>query len=96
VQVFGAEVLGLFLDVFDQIRTLDAFREAGEIFDEGGDGKLAAGLVSGDDERFQVCSRGVDRRCVSGAAGAQNDQFVHGNPHRNKAAGLGWFIAGRR
>ncbi len=78
VQVFGAEVLGLLLDVFHQQRALDAVGKAGEIFDQRGERELAAGFVSGDDQRFQVGSRGIDGGGVSGAARADDDHVEHG------------------
>ncbi len=49
VQIFGAEVLGLFLDVFHQQGAVDAVRKSREVFDQRGERQLAAGFVSGDD-----------------------------------------------
>ena len=77
VQVIGAEVLGLLLDVFHQHGAVDALGKSWEIFDQRGERELAAGLVSSDHEGFQIGSRGVDGGGVSGAAGADDDDVVH-------------------
>ena len=46
VDELGAEVLGLALDVIDQHGAIDPVGEAGEVFDQRGEGKLSAGLVA--------------------------------------------------
>ena len=79
VQVLGAEMLGLLLDVFDQFGAVDAFGKAREIFDQSGERELAAGLVSSDDQGLEIGARGVDGRGVAGAAGADDDDIMHGN-----------------
>lgn len=70
---FGAETRGLLTHVLDELRTLNAFGPAGEIFDEGGDGELATGFVAFEEERTEVGARAVDCCCESGAAGAEDD-----------------------
>ncbi len=70
---FCAEAGGLLAHVLDELGALDAFRPAGEIFDEGGDGELAAGLVSFKDEGAEVGTGRVDGGGEAGAAGAKND-----------------------
>ena len=77
VQVLGAEMLGLLLDVLDQDGAVDAFGKSREIFDQRGERELAAGLVSGDDEGLQIGAGGVDGGGVAGAAGADDDHIVH-------------------
>ncbi len=72
----GAEALGLLLHVFDEFGALDAVGPAGEVFDEGGDGKLAAGLVAFKDEGLEVGAGGVDGGGEAGAAGAEDDEVA--------------------
>ncbi len=69
----GTEAGGLLLHVLDEFGTLDALGPAGEVFDEGGDGELTAGLVAFEDERLEVGAGGVDGGGEAGAAGAQDD-----------------------
>jgi hypothetical protein len=73
-----AELLGLRLHVHHQLRPHDAIREAGEVFDLRGRGELAAGHVAGEDQGLQIGASGVNRRCVAGAAGADDDDVFHG------------------
>ena len=68
---------GLLLHVLDELGALDAFGPAGEIFDERGDGELAAGLVAFKDEGLEVGTRGVDGGGEAGAAGAEDDGVAH-------------------
>lgn len=74
----GAEARRLLLHVVDELGALDAVGPAGEVFDEGGDGELAAGLVAFEDERLEVGARGVDGSSQSCAAGAQDDGVANG------------------
>ncbi len=79
--VFGAETLRLLAHVLDQLRSHDSFGEAGKVFHQRGERKLAAGLVALDHERFQIGARRVKRGGVSGAAGTDDDDvagFAHG------------------
>ncbi len=69
----GTEAGGLLLHVLDEFGTLDALGPAGEVFDEGGDGELAAGLVAFEDERLEVGAGCVDGGGEAGAAGAEDD-----------------------
>ena len=66
--------VGLLLHVLDELGALDAFGPAGKVFDQGGDGELAAGLVALEDERLEVGARGVDGGGEAGAAGAEDDE----------------------
>ena len=75
----GAEARGLLLHVFDELGTLYALGPAGEVFDESGDGELAAGLVAFEDEGFEVGAAGVDGGGEAGAAGAEDDDIANGS-----------------
>ena len=77
----GAEAGGLLLHVLDELGALDALGPAGEVFDQGGDGELAAGLVAFDDERLEVGARGVDGCGEAGAAGSEDDGVAYGVGH---------------
>jgi hypothetical protein len=72
----GAEADGLLLHVLDKVGALDAFGPAGKVFDQGGDGELAAGLVAFEDERLEVGACSVDGGGESGAAGAEDDSVA--------------------
>jgi hypothetical protein len=69
----GAKANGLLLHVLDEVGALDAFGPAGEVFYQGGDGELAAGLMAFEDEGLEVRACGVDGGGESGAAGAEDD-----------------------
>src|SRR4029077_10859169 len=56
-----AEFLRLLAHVFDELRPHDAVGEPGIILNVGSEGKLAAGLVPVQNERFQVGARSVNR-----------------------------------
>ena len=68
-----AKAGGLLLHVLDELGTLNAVGPAGKVLHQRGDGKLAAGLVALQNQRFQIGARGVDSCGEPGAAGAQND-----------------------
>src|ERR1700675_2994717 len=74
--VFGAEALGLLPHVLDQFGALDSIRKAGKVFDQRGDGELAAWLVALDDERLEIGARAIKRRSVPGAARADDDDVA--------------------
>ena len=78
---FGAEARGLLAHVLDELGPLDALGKAGEVFDQGGDGELATGLVSFEDERLEVGARGIDGGGESGAAGAEDDGIENSIRH---------------
>ena len=65
---FGSEANSLLLHVLDEVRALYALGPAGKVFNQRGDGELAAGLVAFEDERFEVGAAGVDGGSESGAA----------------------------
>ena len=73
----GAEPLGLGFHVHDEHRAVDAIDEAREIFDEGGGGKLAAGLAALEDQGLEAGAGGVDGGGKACAAGADDDHFFH-------------------
>ena len=56
----GTEADGLLLHVLDELGTLDALGPAGKVFDQRGDGELAAGLVAFEDEGLEVGAGSVD------------------------------------
>ena len=72
----GAEAGGLLLHVLDELGALDALGPAGEVFDERGDGELAAGLVAFEDEGLEVGAGGVDGGGKAGASGAEDDSVA--------------------
>jgi len=69
----GAEALRLLLHVLDELRALDAFRPAGEVLDQRGDGELSARLVAFQDQRLEVGAGRVNGCSESCAAGAKDD-----------------------
>jgi hypothetical protein len=72
-----AKAGGLLPHVLNQLGSLNAFRPTGEVFDQGGDGKLAARLVAFQDQGAEVGARRVDGGSESGAAGAKDDRFAN-------------------
>lgn len=72
-----AEASGLRLDVHDEVGALDAFGEAGKVFDEGGGGELSTWLMAFENEWGQVCAGGVNSGSEAGATRADNDEFFH-------------------
>jgi len=73
----GAEARGLLLHVLDELRALNPFGPSGEVFDQGGDGELASGLVAFEDERLEVGARGIDGGGEAGATGAEDDGIAN-------------------
>ena len=71
-----SEFFGLRVHIQDQLRAVDAFRKAWEIFDHRGRGKLPARLAAFEHERTQVCAGGINRRRQSSAAAAYNDDLL--------------------
>ena len=69
----GAEADCLLLHVLDQLGTLNAVGPAGKVFDQRGDGQLAAGLVAFEHQGLEVRAGGVDGGGQSGAAGTEDD-----------------------
>src|SRR6516164_3631611 len=72
----GAETLSLAPKHLHHLRTLNALFEARVIFHVGGDGKLAAGRGSLDDQRCEVRTCGVEGRSQSRGPGAENYYLV--------------------
>jgi hypothetical protein len=75
--------------VLDELGTLDALGPAGEVFDQGGDGELAAGLVAFQHQGFQVGASGVDGGGEARAAGSKDDNVA------GFVGGRVWRIHGR-
>ena len=69
---FRADVQGLGLHLLHQPGALDGLGEAGIVLDVGGDGQLAAGLETGDDDGVQRGAGGVDGGGPAGGAGADD------------------------
>jgi len=72
----GAEADRLLLHVLDEVGPLDALGPAGKVFDQRGDGELAAGFVAFEDERLEVGACSVDGGGKSGAAGAEDNSVA--------------------
>ena len=71
-----AELLGLLLEPVHQLGALDAAGEAGEVFHFGGVHQGTAGRDrTGDDQRLQARTGGVDGGGVAGGAGPDDDQL---------------------
>ena len=51
-RLFGAEILRLQLNVFDQVRSIDALGKPGKILHQSGERELSAGLVAADNKGF--------------------------------------------
>ena len=68
-----AEPLGLRAEGGHQVGTLDPIREARVVLDIAGDHQLATRGGSGQDDRSEVRSSGVDRGGESGRAGTDDD-----------------------
>jgi hypothetical protein len=77
MQVIGSKTLGLFLDVFDEHRAVNAFGEAWKILHQRGEGQLASRLVAPDDQRFEIRASRIDSGRISGASGTNNDYISH-------------------
>jgi len=73
----GTEALGLLFHAHDEHGAVDAFREAGEVFNEGGGGELTTGLGAFEDEGCEVCACAVDGGSESGATGSDDDNIFH-------------------
>ena len=67
------EACGLLFHVLDQFGALHAFGPAREVFDERGDGELAAGFMAFEHEGLEIGAGGVDGGGKSGAAGTEDD-----------------------
>src|SRR5580692_4066528 len=81
----GAEARGLRSHVVDKFRALDAVGEAGKVFDQGGDGELAAGLMAFDEERAEVGAGRINGGGQPRAAGADDNDIAYVVGHRD------WF-----
>ena len=93
----GTEARGLLLHVVDELGALDAVGPAREIFDQCGEGELAAGLVAFEDERLEVGAGGVDGGGQPGAAGAEDDGVANSRFRHSYliVEGGGWVQGGR-
>src|SRR5262249_33927179 len=70
-----ADMGGLSLHLIHQPRSLDHVREARIVFDIRGDGHLAAGLESLDQDWLEICARRIDRRGVTGRPRAYDENL---------------------
>ena len=77
VAILSAEPLGLMFHVLDQVRSVDAFGKSREIFDFGGERQLPAGVVTGDDDRFQIGARRIHGGCISCTPGTNDCYVIH-------------------
>ena len=71
-----ADMLGLPLHLLHQPWALDNLGEAWVIFDIGCDRQLPARLQPGDEQRFEVGARRIDRRGIPGRTGAYDQDFA--------------------
>lgn len=74
--IFGAKASGLLAHVLDQLRSLDAFRETGEILYQGGKRKLATRFMALQQQWLQIGARSVKRSRVSGTTGTDDDDVA--------------------
>ena len=74
VDHFRIETLGVLLHAHHQVRTLQAFHITGPVIHFRGGGELATRLDTGDHNRLEVGTGGVDGRSVTRRAGTQNNQ----------------------
>src|SRR5579871_438994 len=74
---FGAKVLRLFLHVFHEFRSVDAFGKPGKVLHQRSERELAAGFMAADYEGFQIGAGGVDGCGVAGAAGSYDHDVLH-------------------
>ncbi len=70
-------MLSLLFHIFDEIGSIDSFGKAGEVLDEGGNGKLAPRLMALNHQRLQICTSGIDGGGVSGTTGANDHNVTH-------------------
>src|ERR1700738_3356914 len=80
----------LALHVLDQFRALNAFRPAGKVLHQRGNGKRAARLMALQHQWLEIGARGVDGGGKARTAGAQNDSiasFDHGMVLKSIVAG---------
>src|SRR6516225_9747577 len=75
--VLRPKALGLLAHILNQLGPLDAFREAGKILNQRGEGELSAGLMTFDDQRLEVGACGVESGGMSRAAGTDNDDVAN-------------------
>ena len=76
----GAESLRLLFHVLDQVRPHNAVRKSRVVFNIGGQRQLAADLETLDDQRLEVCPRGINRGGVARTARSNDDDVLHSNP----------------
>ena len=77
--VLGPEPLGLSAHIRNQFRPLNSVGKAGEVFNQGGERKLAARFMPFEHKGLQVGTRGVERGSVPGASRSHDDNvsYVH-------------------
>src|ERR1700733_5643169 len=84
---FGSEFFGLPVHVHDQLRTINALGETRKILNQSGARELTAWLSTFQDERIQVCARGINRSRQACTTGADNDHLLHELIHSIKVWG---------
>ncbi len=72
----GPDMLGLLLHLLHQPRALDHLGEARVILDIGRDRQLASGLQPGDQQRFEIGARRINRCSVARRAGADDQDLA--------------------
>ncbi len=75
--VLGAESPRLLAHVLDQLRPLDAIRKSRKIFHQGSQRELASGFMAFEHQRLQFGARRVERRGVTGATRADDDNVAN-------------------
>ena len=79
-----AEAGGLLAHVLGELETVDAVREAGEVFHFARRGELAAGERAFEDKRVEIGAGGVNGGGEAGASGAYDDDVFDGGGHGEK------------
>ena len=77
----GAEVLGLFVHIENELRAIDSVGKPGKIFHQRGGGKLAARLATFQNERIQVRASGINSGSQPGTAAPNDDHILNSIRH---------------
>ena len=86
----GAEAFGLLLHLGHELRTHDAFDEAGVVLHLGRIHQGTAGSHrTGQDDRIELGAGRIDGSCVAGGTGADDDDVVnHDSPDERMGAAV--------
>jgi len=82
-----AKPFGMALKPFHQLGALHAIGIGGPVINLGGGGQLAAHRHPGDQRRFQVGARGIDRGGIAGRTRSQDQQAVVLGSHQSSSSG---------